>query len=116
MSSSAYHMLRLGLAITFIWIGIMIVRDPVSWGAFLQPWVIELLPVPVNSLMLATGILDIVLGGLMLFSWWVGLASLIASIHLALILATSGVDAVTVRDIGLLGASLALMLEAFKRR
>lgn len=115
MSAFAYHTLRLALAITFIWIGILIVRDPVSWGAFLQPWAVELLPLPLRDAMMATGILDIIIGGLLFFGLATGVAATLASVHLGIILLTTGIDAVTVRDIGLLGASIALAIEAFRR-
>jgi len=114
LSSIAYNALRLGLAITFIWIGVLIVLDPVAWGAFLKPWAIELLPLPLVTIVMATGILDIIIGGLLLFNFFPALAAAIGAIHLAGILITSGVDAVTVRDIGLLGATIALSIESFR--
>lgn len=116
VSQLAFHILRLGLATTFVWIGILIVRDPVAWGSFLQPWAVELLPVTLREAMMVTGILDIVIGGLLLFNIFTWLAAAVISVHLAIILITSGIDAITVRDIGLLGAALALTIEAFRRR
>lgn len=110
MSNPAYHILRIALAVTFVWVGIMILRDPVSWGAFVDQWAVDLIPLELNRLMFATGVLDIAVGGLFLFNIFTRFAALLASVHLAGILITSGIDAVTVRDIGLLGATLALML------
>ena len=116
MSSIAYNALRFGLAVTFIWIGVLIVLDPVAWGAFLKPWAVDLLPLPLITFVMATGILDIVIGGFLLFNFFPSFAAAIGAIHLAGILVTTGIDAVTVRDIGLLGAAIALSIESFRRR
>lgn len=108
MKSSGYHILRVGLAITFIWIGVLIIRDPQFWGGFLQPWAAGLIPIPIEQAMISTAILDIVVGFLFLIDVWTWIASLFAATHLVLILITVGIDAVTVRDIGLLGGVFAL--------
>lgn len=61
--------------------------------------------------MLGTAILDLVIGGLLLSNTLIWLAALLGSIHLLVVLITSGIDDVTVRDIGLLAATLALFIE-----
>ncbi|MBI4114669.1 MAG: hypothetical protein HY445_02400 [Candidatus Niyogibacteria bacterium] len=113
---AAYHILRVGLGITFVWIGILIFQNPESWGGFLQPWAAGLLPVPIKQAMIGTAILDILLGFLFLIDVLAWAAGLVGAIHLAIILTTSGIDGVTVRDIGLLGAALAVALIAWKEK
>ena len=107
-SSVAYHILRIGLGITFLWIGVLIFRSPEFWGGFLQPWAIDLLPVPLHEAMIGTAIVDILIGVAILINIGVWIAALIGSIHLAVILATTGITEITVRDIGLLGGMVAL--------
>jgi uncharacterized membrane protein YphA (DoxX/SURF4 family) len=102
--------LRLGLAITFIWIGALIVQSPDSWAGFIQPWATGLLILPVAKAMTVVGFFDIVLGVWLLTNRLVWAAALLASIHLLIILVTSGVNDVTIRDIGLLGAAITLAL------
>ncbi len=109
MKPSAYHILRIGMAITFLWIGVLIFKEPESWGGFVQPWVVKLLPVPLREAMIGTAVLDFILGLLMLLDVWVWLAAAIASAHLIMVLTVSGIDSITVRDIGLLAATLALV-------
>jgi len=103
-----YHILRVGTAITFLWIGVLILREPEFWGGFLSPWAADLLPVPLTQAMLGTAVLDIVIGFLLLIDVFVWVAALLASIHLGIVLATTGINAVTVRDIGLLAGTIAL--------
>lgn len=110
MKDAPYHVLRVGVAITFLWIGVLIFKSPEGWGAFLQPWVVALMPIPVKAAMIDTAILDIIIGGLLLTDTLVWLAALAGAIHLAIVLAVTGITDVTVRDIGLLAALIALFL------
>ena len=115
MKPSSFHILRVGLAITFLWIGILIFKTPEAWGSYLQPWAAGLLPIPIKTVMIGTAIFDIVVGIFLLidsFTWFV---AFLASLHLAIVLTVSGIDAVTVRDIGLLAAALALMMSTWPK-
>lgn len=55
------------------------------------------------------GIFDVVIGALLIIRWWPRITAFLAVAHLVGILATQGIDAVIIRDVGLLGASLALL-------
>ncbi len=94
----------------FVWIGVMIVRAPVAFGGYMQPWAADLLPVSMERAMLGTGALDIVIGLALLLGWKLWITALVASVHLLLILIVSGVTDITVRDIGLLGGTMALFV------
>ena len=116
MNRTAYHILRVGMAVTFLWIGILILKEPESWGlTYLQPWAMGLLPVPIKQAMVGTAILDILIGTALLLNFLVWLGALLGSIHLVIVLTVSGINTVTVRDIGLLVAALALTIESFPK-
>ena len=108
MKKASFHILRIGLAVTFLWIGVLIFKQPEAWGGYLQPWAAKLLPIPIAQAMVATAILDIGIGVLLLVNRLVWMAALAGAIHLIIVLATSGVTDITVRDVGLLAAALAL--------
>ena len=108
MEKNTTHILRISLAITFIWIGVLIFREPEVWGGYLQPWAINLLPVSVGQAMIGAALFDMAVGCFLLVNIYVYLFAFLAAIHLIVILITSGVTDITVRDIGLLGASLTL--------
>lgn len=111
MKSTALAILRIGLGITFVWIGVYIVQDPLSWSGYIQPWVRKFLLASPEQVMFVNGLFDITLGALLLFNIWTWFASLLAAIHLVIVLIASGINSITVRDIGLLGAALALSLQ-----
>lgn len=113
MKTSAFHILRVGVAITFLWIGILIFREPEAWGGYLEPWTANLLPVSLKEAMIGTALLDIAIGFLLLIDILTWLAALLGVLHLVIVLTVSGINAITIRDIGLLAALLALMITAW---
>lgn len=116
MKKTSFHILRVGTAITFLWIGVLIFKQPEAWGGFLQPWAAGLFPVPLEQAMITTAILDIAIGAFLLFNSFVWLAALIGSIHLLIVLVVSGINDITVRDIAILSATLALVAERIPRQ
>ena len=112
MRKASFHFLRVGLAITFLWVGILIFKNPEAWGGYLQPWAVVFLPVPLEQAMIGTAILDVVIGAFLLFDFLPWLAALAGAIHLAIVLTVSGITDITVRDIGLLVGALALMIDS----
>ncbi|OGL66548.1 hypothetical protein A2856_02555 [Candidatus Uhrbacteria bacterium RIFCSPHIGHO2_01_FULL_63_20] len=108
---SAYHIMRVAMGITFAWIGILIFKEPEFWGGFVQPWAAGLLPVPLKEAMIGTAVLDLAIGLLLLVDAFVWIVALVATLHLGLVITVSGIDSVTVRDIGLLGAAIMLFWE-----
>lgn len=94
-----------------MWIGVLILQDPADWGGYIQPWALQLLPLPVEQLMTGTGLLDIGIGVLLVANLLTWLAGLVAALHLLGVLVASGINAVTVRDIGLLAAALAIYVQ-----
>lgn len=116
MKKSAFHLLRVGMAITFLWIGILIFRDPESWGGLIMPWAAGLIPGSLKSAMISTAILDMAIGLFLLVDFLVWLAAGLGAIHLIIVLTTTGISAITVRDIGLLAAALALLANSWPEK
>ena len=114
--SYEHHIIRVGLAITFLWIGVLIFQDPVGWGGFVLPWVRDWLPSPIEQVMLGVAVFDTAVGGLLLVGVWVWAASMLATMHLAGVLVVSGIDSITVRDIGLLAAAIALAVATWPEK
>lgn len=111
MKKISFHILRVGLAITFLWIGILIFRQPEAWQGYIQPWAARLLPIPVAQAMIGTAFLDIAISALLLIGSFVWLAALAGVIHLIIVLAVSGITDITVRDIAILAATAALLAD-----
>lgn len=112
MRKTSFHILRVGLAITFLWIGILIFKNPEAWGGYLQPWAAGLLPIPLAQAMIGTAILDVAIGALLLIDSFVWLAALVGAVHLIIVLTVSGITEITVRDIAILAGAVALMTDS----
>lgn len=112
MGRVALHIVRLGLGITFLVIGVMIVRNPDAWGLLVKPWVLRYLPVPLHNMMVQTGWLDIIIGAFLLINVFTWLAALLAALHLLTVLVATGINSVTIRDIGLLAAVIAIFISS----
>lgn len=113
MRQSGFHILRVGLAITFLWIGVLILKDPVGWSGYIQPWAQSLIPGSVTNVMIVTAVFDITVGALLLVDMFTWVASAAAAVHLATVLIVSGINQVTIRDVGLLAGSLSLLAGTF---
>lgn len=111
MKGAPYHIIRVGLAITFLWIGVLIFKQPEAWGGYIMPWAAGLLPIPLVQAMLGTAILDVIIGILLLIDSFVWLAAWVGALHIAVVLAVSGITDITVRDIAILAALAALIIE-----
>lgn len=102
----SYFVLRVGLGITFLLIGIDILRHPDVWLGYLP----ASLPfgIPRELGLKLNGVFDVGLGLLLTIRMFPKIVAALAATHLIGILVSYGLDAVTVRDVGLLGATLAL--------
>ncbi|MBI2049923.1 MAG: DoxX family membrane protein [Candidatus Staskawiczbacteria bacterium] len=116
MKTASFHILRVGMAITFLWIGVLIFKSPESWGGYLQPWVFKLLPVSLEQAMVSTAILDIVIGAFLLVDFLPWLAAFVGALHLVIVLTVSGITDITSRDIGLLAGLLALLIDSLPKK
>lgn len=111
MKKYSLLILRIGLGITFLWIGIMIFKNPEAWGSYIQPWAVKLLPIPIKEMMLGTALLDMVIGVLLLLNILTPWMALLGGMHLVTVLITSGINEGTVRDIAILASSATLFNE-----
>ena len=104
----SYLFLHLGLGLTFLWIGIDMLRHPETWIDYLP----RNLPAGLTRAvgLQAAAVFDTALGIVLVVQVFPKATALLATAHLLGIIMVHGVDAVLVRDIGLLGAALALLL------
>jgi uncharacterized membrane protein YphA (DoxX/SURF4 family) len=111
MKKYSRYLLQVGLGTVFIGIGVMILQDPAGWAALIQPWAAKLIPGSILSTMKETGFLDIGVGVLFLIGPLAWIAALIGSVHITVVLITTGITTITIRDIGLLAAAIVLFIE-----
>lgn len=104
----SHNFLTWGLGIVFLWIGLDILQHPDTWIGYLP----ATLPIGLSKelALQMNGVLDVAIGVLLIMNWWPKIVAAIAAFHLLGILATQGLDSVLIRDVGLLGASLSLLM------
>ncbi len=115
--------LRLGLGLMYVYSGLDIFRHPTAWYWALRPLPSSLQvfinnEIGINNFLKIQAVGELVLAALFL-AWFLPrrllrLAAFLAILEMALILWLVGVDAVTFRDIGLLGAALALLSLSYR--
>lgn len=112
MQSLGFVVLRVGLALVFIWFGSQQVLHPDKWVAFLPSWkflysIPALTPV---KIVLINGIFEIVAAVLLILNRFTRIVALLLAVHLAGIAWSIGINATGVRDIGLTVATFSLFL------
>lgn len=103
----SHRFLCWGLGIVFLWIGLDILKHPDMWIGYVPTQ----LPFGFDrSLALKmNGVFDAAIGSLLMLGWWPKIIAALAAFHLIGILVDQGIDQVIIRDVGLFGASLALL-------
>lgn len=113
MNRTSYNFLRVGIAITFLWIGLLILKDPLGWSGYISnQWVLKALPKDLSTVMIVTGAFDITVGFWLLLDIHSWIPAGLATVHLVTVLLASGITTITIRDIGLLTATLAIAMDA----
>lgn len=110
--------LRLGLGLMYLYSGLDIVRHPSSWHwAVTQfPDWLEKIPnsIGIDRFLTGQGIAELIFAAVLIIPFMprflVRLVAFLSVLEMAAILVFVGVDAITFRDIGLLGAALALLV------
>jgi len=114
MKSTAFHIVRVGTGITFVWIGVLILRDPAAWGRVLQPWAVGLIGAgSLREAMLLTAGLDILVGLALLTDLATFWAASLGFLHLANVIIVVGITPVTTRDIAIAAGLLALVADSW---
>ena len=109
--------LRLSIGIVFLWFGIDKFLNPAMWAAWMPPWMSSLWPWSINSFMYFQGGIEAILGILLLIGFYTKWASRLSALILLSIVIVLGINDitalgrigdVTIRDIAILLAAIAL--------
>jgi len=101
--------LRIGVSIVFLWFGFNQVFDPNYFISYLPAFVYQL-PFSVISFVMFNGILELILGGLLIAGMYTRVVAFLLGLHLLAITISLGYNEIAVRDLGLTIATFAVML------
>lgn len=106
-------LLRLGLAFVFLWFGIDKFIHPDYWiNAWLPLWfqgILGRLGIGNLNFIYANGIFEVVIGLGLVFNIFVKFLAFLIILFLLFVILSFGLNEVIVRDVGLIGAALALL-------
>jgi len=109
-------LIRLGLSIVFLLFGIDKFIRPLFWSAFVPKFLSDIIPFSLNNFIYLIGIIETILGALILIGLFTRVASILSAMHLLLIIISLaipiGYNDIIVRDLGLF--FMALTLSFFK--
>ena len=104
--------LRLSLGAVFLVFGFWKATNPVDWIIFAPAWLspaLEKMPsLDTFGFLKLVGFVELILGLQLLVGLFTRITAVLCSVGLALIIFHIGLDQIGVRDIGLLGATIAL--------
>ena len=100
--------LRLGLALLFLWFGFSQLIDSINWVGWVPEWAVNILHIPPAMIVLLNGAFEVVAGTLLAMGLWVRLFSALLALHLLVLVFEIGPTPIGVRDFGLMMATFAL--------
>ena len=103
--------LRIGIALVFVWFGISQLADPASWTGYVPDYVMSISGLAVTTIVYLNGIFEIIFGSMLLFGLFTRLAALLLALHILDITLIVGFDSTGVRDFGLSIATIAIFLQ-----
>jgi uncharacterized membrane protein YphA (DoxX/SURF4 family) len=112
--------LRLGCGFVNLYSGFFLLTDPKRYYTYVPGWLSHLANAvaSVDGYLRLQGIGEMMIGicllGWFVPRWCVRVAAMLFTVQITLILIFSGVDAVTFRNIGLVGAALALLISLYE--
>lgn len=109
MQKWGFVVLRIGIALIFIWFGKEQLMNPGSWTGYVPSWAQSIFP-NAEKLVLLNGLFELVAAFLLIMNVFTRVVALILAIHLLVIALAIGINPVGVRDIGLSIAALSLAL------
>lgn len=101
--------LRLGLAVLFLWFGFSQLLDGLNWVSWVPEWAVNLFSIPPAMIVLLNGAFEVVAGALLAFNILTRWVALALGLHLVVIVFDIGLTAIGFRDFAIMMATFALV-------
>jgi uncharacterized membrane protein YphA (DoxX/SURF4 family) len=114
MKGAAPAVLRIGLALVFLWFGYMQLTNTGAWTGLIPTWVTGMSGLEASTLVLFNGSFEIVFGLCLFFGFFTWITSLLLALHMVhiflTILMAQGLNGIAIRDFGLAIAAITLFM------
>jgi uncharacterized membrane protein YphA (DoxX/SURF4 family) len=102
--------LRIGIALVFLWFGTQQLLHAPDWTGFIPEFVVNMLPVSPETFVLGNGLFEVIFGIALILGIFVRPVAFILAIHMFGIAFSLGWSAIGIRDFGLAIATTAIFL------
>ena len=115
LSTYSATVLRVGIALVFLWFGWSQLHDTSQWVAYVPQWVSDMTSLSLKTIVYLNGVFEIIFGSALLLGLFTRFVSLLLALHMLDITYIVGLDAIGVRDFGLAVATIAVFLNGADR-
>jgi uncharacterized membrane protein YphA (DoxX/SURF4 family) len=110
MKNFAPILLRVGVALVFLWFGQEQLLHTSSWVSFVPTWITSMSGISAVTLVHFNGAFEIVFGFCLIFGYFTRVTALLLALHMLDITFTVGYNQIGVRDFGLSIAAISVFL------
>ena len=110
MRNAAPVVLRIGIALVFLWFGWKQLSDINAWVGLIPAWYVNISGLTATTLVLINGWFEIILGSLLLLGIFTKVAAGLLALHMLHVTFTVGYNGIGVRDFGLSMGAIAVFL------
>jgi len=100
---------RIGLALVLLWFGIDELLNPEKWFSYIPSWLPSIIPFNIESFIILNGLVEIIIGILLLIGLYTRIIAFFAALHLLSITIAVGYNDIGIRDFGLLAMAISLV-------
>lgn len=108
MQKYAPTILRLGLVFVFIWFGLTQLLDQTMWVSLIPAGLTKATGISAETFVIINGVFEVFMATLLAFGIRVRLVASLLFLHMFAIIGSLGLNAIAVRDIGLMLAILSV--------
>lgn len=112
----AFWILRIALALTYLYSGVSLILRPTEWLGFAPAWfkdVLYLSGIELTTYLKMQGVIELLFVASLLTGFGLRIVALLSAFEMAGITLLYGVDGISFRDIAILGSSLAVFALSF---
>ena len=110
MKKFATTVLRIGIALVFLWFGAEQIINPNMWVGYIPESLVGILSLSALKLVYLNGLFEIIFASALLLGYFTRFTALLLALHMLDITYVVGFDAVGVRDFGLAIATIAIFM------
>lgn len=111
MNKYSSVVLRIGMALIFLWFGTQQIMNPAMWVSYIPEGIVGIFSLSAIKLVYLNGLFEIIFASALFLGYFTRFSSFLLALHMLDITYVVGFDAVGVRDFGLAIATIAIFMQ-----